>query len=168
MLMVCSGNPTLRTANLQAPCYYQVSWVILICLQFCEFQLRYQWKRREGACVAFFYNKHCSLAMAFNTTAPGITSSVPIDSGSREQGNVFDSGILPLGGKPRWRHPAPAEDANASHGQHQFWFPLVLHTGLNSVGVETVCEYMCVALEKTDVIKAGSGLWGTAPVAAGD
>ena len=53
---------------------------------------------------------------------------------------------------------ASAEDASASHGQNLLQFSLVLRTGLNSVGVETMCEYAYAVLGKTNAIKAGSGL----------
>lgn len=40
--------------------------------------------------------------------------------------------------------------------------------GLHSVGVETTGEDAYAVLEKTNGIKAGSGLWGTAPAGAED
>ena len=51
--------------------------------------------------------------------------------------------------------------------QNQFQSFLVFHTGLNNVGMETVCEDVC-GLRETEVITVGSGLWGRAAGDAAD
>lgn len=51
--------------------------------------------------------------------------------------------------------------------QNQFQSFLVFHTGLNNVGMETVCEDVC-GLRETEVITVGFGLRGTIPGDAAD